>query len=169
MEARVKCARCGANILGVTAKYNGGQCAPCWAQRPELVRQRRRKAWLEEVRFWLMLPLWTLALPFLVVRELLKYAWRRWKFPYSLGPVRKRLKLICETRREVRIYLRGLIRGYHQPGYFMLPPDPRDLAKHAGQCDGRDLREGRITFEELPRQGFPLGPHLEDSSPKWTG
>jgi hypothetical protein len=88
--------------------------------------------------------------PLVMVWEYAAMVRRRRQFPFPVGSLRKQVQAVFQDRRETRIYLRGLMRGYFEPGVVMLPANPRDLANWVGHRDGCELREGRIELTELP-------------------
>ena len=149
VEERTQCRKCGAEILMVTARHNHGRCAPCWAKRPS----RRILVGLEHTIAGI---LQFIALPFVMAWEYAAIVRRRRRFPFPLGPLAKQVEAVFQNRRDARIYLSGLVRGYFEPGVFMLPANPRDLARHYGFEDGVALKEGRIAVSELPTRRFRI-------------
>lgn len=149
MEPRTKCSKCGTEILQTTAKHNRGHCAPCWAKRPS----KRITASIQAALFE---PFYFATLPFILGWNLLNVVKWRLQFPFETGQLRERLWSIFQNRRDVRLYLRGLVSGYHRPGSYWLPFDPKDLAHHAGLTDGAALRVETISFSELPSRRVPI-------------
>lgn len=158
VEPRTKCSKCGAEILEVTAKYNRGYCAPCWAKRPS-------KRFVAGVQAALFVPLYFLALPFILTWNALAGIRRRMNFPFNTDKLRERLDSVFQNRRDVRLYLRGLVDGYCRPGEYGLPFDPNDLAHYEGLTDGSALKERTIDISDLPSRRVPIdhdaiAPHL---------
>ena len=148
-EPRTQCRKCGTSILAVTAGRFDGRCAPCWSRRPSrriLVGLGNAVAGILEF----------IALPFIMAWEYAAIVRRRRRFPFPLGALRKQVEAVYQDRRDVRIYLSGLIRGYFEPGIFMLPANPRDMARHYGFQDGVALGKGRIAVAELPSRRFQI-------------
>ncbi len=104
--------------------------------------------------FFLTLPL---TVPCVLVWQGIVHARKRWQFPYAMAPLRKRLQSFYGKRRDVRLYLGGLIHGYHRPAIYAPPFSARDLARLDGLDDGTALREGKIAFEELPSRSARFG------------
>jgi hypothetical protein len=96
-------------------------------------------------------------MPVIMAWELFVVVRRRRRFPFPLGPLRMQVDAVYQDRRDTRLYLRGLIRGYFELGNFMLPANPRDLANWVGHRDGSALREGRIAVSDLPSPKDALG------------
>jgi len=149
MEPRTTCRKCGAGILMVTARYHHGHCAPCWDRRPS----KRVPLAMANTIFGI---LFALAFPLIVAWECLVIFWKRWRFPYRIAPIRRQVESVFRDRRDTRLYLRGLIRGYLDPGPYFMFCRPRDLANQAGLNDGTALRDGRVEVSELPTRRIPF-------------
>jgi hypothetical protein len=162
VEPKTHCSRCGTVILEATARRNQGRCAPCWARRPA-------KRIPEVLGGVLLAPLFFLAVPFILVREVFSDLRKRWQFPFKIAPLRKRLRSIFGNGRDVRLYLGGLIEGYHEPRVCPMIFDPANLARVDGLLDGTALKEGRIPFEELPSRGRPFAHDIPWSPPRSKG
>ena len=92
-----------------------------------------------------------IAFPFVIVWECLVILGRRWRFPYPIGPLRKQVASVYKSRRDARLYLGGLMRGYDGPSDITAPPfDARDLARDDGFYDGVALRKGQVEISALP-------------------
>lgn len=143
-EPRTQCRKCGTSILVVTAGRFDGRCAPCWAKRPSKVIR-------EVLVTGPSIMFDVIATPFSIVRECVGIIRRRWRFPYAMAPLRKRVEAVYRGRRDARLYLGGLMRGYDGPSDITaLPFDARDLARDDGFYDGVALRKGQAEISALP-------------------
>ena len=76
MTPRVKCRRCSAMILEITASVNGGFCGSCVKTRG----MRYRTKQVGNILYFLG---GLLVMPFLLLYFEVQRAWRCWRFPFD--------------------------------------------------------------------------------------
>jgi hypothetical protein len=159
MSERVKCRKCEAMILVVTARRNRGYCGVC-------ARTSGVRYWLKEVGVVFVMFGVLVAMPFIVLWSVCSDGWRRWRFPFDRGALLLRIRAVHADRRVARIYLQGVIDGYwdgtgEEKLVRRYPPKPvvandkgRDHvvnpARIHGLRDGARLRLGEIAVEDIP-------------------
>lgn len=153
METRVKCRRCSAMILGITARINSGLCGPC----------ARARAWR-----WRKAGLFVVACPgmvlFIAGSPLMwaYFAMRRWmrhlRFPFDRRALRSAIRAMHPPRLAAS-YFEGVIDGYWDsaPESFLFT---RNQPLHRGRMDGGKLRRGEIAITDIPthRERFSTVP-----------
>lgn len=143
MGDHTTCSKCGAEIQKITAELNRGRCAPCWKNRPLLVFRNGVFATLGVIGF-------LLALPFLMIWELLKSAKRNITFPHSKKDLIQRILKVHTNHKVARLFLRGVVDGYAEPREAMLTGNPRNEPYCRGCLDGSALRRGDIDYDAIP-------------------
>ncbi len=148
MAPRVKCRKCSAMILEITASTNGGYCGMCAKKRGMRYRLGQVKAVIEFLGV-------TLVLPFVALWCGIRIAWRRWRFPFDRAAL---LASIREVYKDVDIawsYLDGVVDGYWESAPENQAMFTSNRARLYGTEDGGRLRRGEITISDIPTHKLP--------------
>jgi len=105
MTPRVKCRKCSAMILEVTASTNGGFCGLC-------VKTRGMRYRVKQVGIILYTMGGLLVMPFFLLYFEVQSAWRRWRFPFDRSALLAAIRAVHTDACTARWYLDGVVDGY---------------------------------------------------------
>ncbi len=145
MSPRLKCRRCPAMILPLTAEVNAGYCGTC---------ARTRRTHPPMTRLWnalviagdaVLFPVWA---PVTLLFILLRRQWRRFRFPFDRKALRAALWNV-HSGRVASAYYSGVINGYWENTQGILIW-AQNRPYTFGRMDGGKLRRGEIAYSDIP-------------------
>jgi hypothetical protein len=89
-------------------------------------------------------------LPFQVLYLVIRWQWRRFRFPYDRKALHAAILAIHPGRKAAKDYLNGVITGYWENVEEHMFGRPGDEFLRYGKRDGANLRRGRIEVTAIP-------------------
>lgn len=148
MTDRVKCRRCSAMILEITASTNGGFCGSC-------VKTRGLRYRLGQIGFVALFVGGLLVMPFVSMWWGMRNAWRRWRFPFDRFALFVAIRTAHGDADVARSYLEGVVEGYRRSTPENQAIFTSNRARLYGEEDGGRLRRGEITVSDIPTHRGP--------------
>lgn len=142
MTPRVKCRRCSAMILEITASTNGGFCGSCVKTRG----LRYRLGQIGDLFYFLG---GLLVMPFIILHFAVQSAWRRWRFPFDRSALLAAIQAVHTDVCVAQCYMDGVVAGYWDstPERQLFT---RNQPRQFGAQDGGRLRRGEISVADIP-------------------